>query len=86
MAACGLGGQPDVVNGLRLGRAVRSPAATALTVVDALTQEALAIDVHQGIKGEQVVAAMTRISSVHGVTKTIRVNDGPEFISKALDR
>ena len=32
----------------------------ALTVVDAFTREALAIDVDQGIKGEQVVEAMAR--------------------------
>ena len=47
---------------------------------------ALAIDVDQGIKGEQVVAAVTRIASVRGTPKTIRVDNGPEFISKALDR
>jgi putative transposase len=58
----------------------------ALTVVDAFTREALAIDVDQGIKGEQVVAAMTRISTVRGAPKTIRVDNGPESISKALDR
>jgi transposase InsO family protein len=58
----------------------------ALTVVDAFTREALAIDVDQGIKGEQVVAAMARISSLRGAPKTIRVDNGPEFISKALDR
>ena len=46
----------------------------------------LAIDVDQGIKGEQVVAAVTRIASVRGAPKTIRVDNGPEFISKALDR
>jgi putative transposase len=58
----------------------------ALTVVDAFTREALAIDVDQGIKGEQVVQAMTRIASTRGAPKTIRVDNGPEFISKALDR
>ncbi|WP_446741078.1 IS3 family transposase [Sphingomonas sp. ACRSK] len=58
----------------------------ALTVVDAFTREALAIDVDQGIKGEQVVTAMARIASVRGAPKTIRVDNGPEFISKALDR
>ena len=58
----------------------------ALTVVDAFTREALAIDVDQGIKGEQVVAAMTRITSVRGAPRTIREDNGPEFISKALDR
>lgn len=58
----------------------------ALTVVDAFTREALAIDVEQGIKGEQVVAAVARIASVRGAPKSIRVDNGPEFISKALDR
>jgi len=58
----------------------------ALTVVDAFTREALAIDVDQGIKGEQVVQAMTRIALSRGAPKTIRVDNGPEFISKALDR
>ena len=58
----------------------------ALTVVDAFTREALAIDVDQGIKGEQVVEAMARIAMTRGAPKTIRVDNGPEFISKALDR
>ena len=58
----------------------------ALTLVDAFTSEALAIDVDQGIKGQQVIAAVTRIASVRGTPKTIRVYNGPEFISKALDR
>ena len=47
----------------------------ALTVVDAFTREALAIDVDQGITGEQVVAAVTRIASVRGTPKTIRVDN-----------
>lgn len=58
----------------------------ALTVVDAFTREALAIDVDQGIKGEQVVEAISRISSIRGAPRTIRVDNGPEFILKALDR
>ena len=58
----------------------------ALTVVDAFTREALAIDVDQDIKGEQVVAAITRIALSRGAPRTIRVDKGPEFISKALDR
>jgi len=58
----------------------------ALTVVDAYTREALAIDVDQGIKGEQVVEVMDRIASIRGAPRTIRVDNGPEFTSKALDR
>ncbi len=58
----------------------------ALTVVDAFTREALAIDVDQRIKGEQVVATMARIALSRGAPQTIRVDNRPEFISKALDR
>jgi putative transposase len=59
---------------------------SALTVVDAFTREALAIDVDQGIRSEQVVATMTRITSMRAAPKRIRVDNGPELISKALDR
>jgi len=58
----------------------------ALTVVDTYTREALAIDVDQGIKGEQVVEATARIVGTRGSPKSIPVDNGPEFISKALDR
>jgi putative transposase len=58
----------------------------ALTVVDAFTREALAIEVDQGIKGEQVVAAVTQLASQRGAPRVIRVDNGPEFLSKALDR
>jgi putative transposase len=61
------------------GRRVR-----ALTVVDAFTREALAVDVDQCIKGEQVVEVMARIAAIRGAPRTIRVDNGPEFISKAL--
>ena len=58
----------------------------ALTVVDAYTREALVIEVDKGIKGEQVVEAMSRITTIRGAPKSIRVDNGPEFVSKALDR
>jgi AcrR family transcriptional regulator len=55
-------------------------------VADAFTREALAIEVDQGIKGKQVVEAMTQISVIRGAPETIRVDNGPEFISKGSDR
>jgi putative transposase len=58
----------------------------ALTVVDAFTREALAIEVDQGIKGEQVVAVLVRLTLARGAPATIKVDNGPEFISKVLDR
>ena len=47
----------------------------ASTVVDALTRESLAIDVGQGIKGEQVVQAMAPIAVTRGTPRTIRVDN-----------
>lgn len=58
----------------------------ALTVVDAYTREALAIEVDQNIRGEQVVQTMARLLMVRGAPRTIRVDNGPEFVSKGLDR
>jgi putative transposase len=55
-----------------------------LTVVDANTCEALSIDVEPGINCERVVETMSRITAKRGSPKTIRVDNGPEFISKAL--
>jgi hypothetical protein len=51
-----------------------------------LTPLQKATDVDQGIRGEQVAAAMTRITESRGAPRTIPVDNGPEFISKALDR
>jgi putative transposase len=41
----------------------------ALTIVDAFTREALAIEVDQGIKGEQVVAAVARLALLRGAPR-----------------
>lgn len=58
----------------------------SLTVLDTFTRESLAIEVDQGLKGEQVVAVLERLRHQRGVPKSIRVDNGPEFISKVLDR
>jgi putative transposase len=46
----------------------------------------LAIEVDQGIKGEQVADVMMRLALLRGAPSAIRVDNGPEFVSKALDR
>jgi putative transposase len=58
----------------------------ALTLLDIYTREALAITVDQGIKGEQVVAVLEAIAARRGAPRRIRVDNGPEFVSNALDR
>ena len=75
-----------MVDGLRSDALFDRRRLRALTVVDVFTRKAFAIDVDQGIKGEQVVEAMTRISAASGAQGAIRVNNSTEFISKALDR
>uniref|UniRef100_UPI001B8A90F8 IS3 family transposase n=1 Tax=Collimonas silvisoli TaxID=2825884 RepID=UPI001B8A90F8 len=58
----------------------------ALTVVDNYTRECLAIEVGQSLKGEDVVNTLNRIAVHRGLPATIKVDNGSEFISKAMDR
>ena len=59
----------------------------ALTVVDAYTRECLAIHADQGINGEAVATVMERLTFRRGTAPAkIRVDNGPEFISRALDQ
>ncbi len=58
----------------------------ALTVADTYSRECLAIDVGQSLKGEDVVRTLERITAVRGWPRTIKVDNGSEFISKAMDR
>lgn len=56
-----------------------------LTVVDNYTREYLAIEVDQGIGGEKVAGVLGRITMERQTPKMIRVDNGPEFVSKVLD-
>jgi putative transposase len=59
----------------------------ALTVVDNYSRQCLAIHLDASIRGNDVVAVMDRIKARHGITPgRIQVDNGSEFISKALDR
>jgi len=59
----------------------------ALTVVDNYSRTCLAIRVDRSIRGGDVLAAMNWIKARHGATPDrIQVDNGSEFISKALDR
>ena len=58
----------------------------ALTVVDAFTRECLAIEVDQALKADAVVATVERLAYVRGIVPgKIRVDNGPELISRVLD-
>ena len=56
-----------------------------LTVVDVFTRECLLTHVGQSIKGMDVVYALEQMCLQRGTPETIRVDNGPEFVSKELD-
>ena len=56
-----------------------------LTIVDAFSRLSPAIDIRQSYRGSDVVETLERVTRVHGTPRTIRVDNGPEFISKELD-
>ena len=57
----------------------------ALTVLDTFSRESLAIYVDKSIKGEQVCEELEKIKAARGLPQRIKVDNGPEFISRALD-
>lgn len=57
----------------------------ARTVLDNYRRECLAMEVHQGIGGERVAGVLGRITMERRTPKTIRVDNGPEFVWKVLD-
>jgi putative transposase len=56
-----------------------------LTIVDTVTRLSPAIEVRQQFRGADVVETLERVSRELGYPKTIRVDNGPEFVSKELD-
>ena len=57
-----------------------------LTIVDNSTRESLAAEVEQKFSGHALTAILAKIARHRGYTKSIRVDNGPEFTSKALDQ
>ena len=57
----------------------------ALTLVDNFSRECLTIRADQRIQGGDVAELLDRVAAVKGTPDRIRVDHGPEFISKALD-
>jgi len=69
-----------MTNALLDGRRFR-----VFTVVDNVSRVSPAIEVAFSLKGGQVVAVLDRLKATVGVPKRLAVDNGPEFISKALD-
>lgn len=65
--------------GLADGRKLR-----CLTLADTYTREALAIEVDTSLPGARVVRVLQQIASQRGRPEEIRVDNGPEFIGRAV--
>ena len=70
-----------MADGLYNGRRFR-----VLTIVDNFSRESLGILVDQKIRGEHVAGFLDSIVQQRGLPKSIYVDNGPEFVSKALDK
>jgi putative transposase len=56
-----------------------------LTVVDDLSRECPALEADHSLTGKRVTRVLDRIALTRGLPDVITVDNGPEFISKALD-
>lgn len=57
-----------------------------LTLVDHFSRVSPALEVGSGMSGQKVADVLTRLSMTVGMPEVIRVDNGPEFTSKALDQ
>lgn len=57
-----------------------------LNVIDDFNRECLAIEVDTSLSGQHVVRVLESIIEMRGKPNEIRVDNGPEFISSALDQ
>jgi len=57
-----------------------------LVILENYTRECLTLETNARIRGLDVVKTLKRITREHGFPRRIKVDNGPEFISKDLDR
>lgn len=56
-----------------------------LTLVDDFSRECPALEADHSLTGQRVARVLDRIALVRGLPEVITVDNGPEFIGKALD-
>ena len=57
----------------------------SLTLLDIYTRECLDIHADHKITGEKVTEVLDKLKQTRGLPKRIKVDNGPEFISRSLD-
>ena len=57
-----------------------------LTIVDEWTRQCLAIDVAGGIRSRRVIEVLTQLVSLHGAPRSLRSDNGPEFVAAGILR
>lgn len=55
-----------------------------LNILDDYNRQVLAIEVDSSIPAQRVVRVLERLKEVRGLPKMIRVDNGPEFVSKMM--
>lgn len=56
-----------------------------LTIVDNFSRISPVVDVKFSYKGIDVLNSLKKATAIYGLPRTIKVDNGPEFISKELD-
>ena len=56
-----------------------------LTIIDAFRRLSPALYVRQSYRGSDVVETLEQVTRLYGKPRTIQLDNGPEFICKALD-
>lgn len=56
-----------------------------LTMVDIFTRQSPSIGIGLSYKGHDVVRTLNQAIEIHGIPKVLRIDNGPEFISRDLD-
>jgi putative transposase len=67
-------------------RTMNGSALKWLSIVDEYTRECLALKVDRGITSEDVIDTLAELFAMRGVPKSIRSDNGPEFVAVAIQR
>ena len=55
-----------------------------LTIVDEFTRECPAVEVDTSLPGARVIRVLERLAFIRGLPKEVRVDNGPEFVCRAV--